>query len=696
MSMFLLLFLLFGAHISQSNANAEECVLIVLNEELAKDLNYTDATYNRSLTYLHGLEIEGLKTLCLVESQTSALEKVTVHITQSYFESTGNIAGCTCGNIAAIIGAIDVNTASILHNLANRSNLNFTLVAALTPSISLPVTDLSTLPNVLDMNPLSHYIQATASFVKEQNWIRIGLISGRSSLYHYVAESLAGEIRGTSKVILSSNLQACGGSSNILVLLDELQEYNVHFAVLLMDKALACCFLEEIRTRGLNWPDYVWAVLNVEVSQSYLDTNSCLLSYEGVFVIEHGVPVSCSRSLEKTSFGKSQEHFNASDLLFKTLHDSIRAASIDECPRCQNISFCGETGLVTFRNGRRLRNTSFYFISNHSAEEVAHYDASLEELFVGHGLAINARNDSSTILNRGSTTHIVLVAMTFVLSIGFLIAVFALYAYFRNEPEIKASSFSVSLCIFLGSFCLLINTVLVLVEAQPASDVSVPASAVCILLSWLSPLGLPFALIVSALLVKMLRVYAIFSDPFSYQKKYCTDLFLFIYIVFLVSPTFLILLLWTAIDPLTNREIVLFTKSHNVILEECSSSYIVTWVVLLLSYLIVILIILSVVAFKTSKIRYKNFKDTKATNAFGFLTIFCVTNIVFYWLFFDNLEESVQNFKAAEICLYVGHFITALLCPIFLFVPKIYPPLKRCFDKEIREISAQSTDHNLH
>ena len=85
--------------------------------------------------------------------------------------SNENVPEDRC-EIAGVVGDVDAKTASILHTLASRSNLTFTIVAAVAPTTFLPVTNLA-LPNVLDMNPLAHYIEAIVSFIDHWNWTRI-------------------------------------------------------------------------------------------------------------------------------------------------------------------------------------------------------------------------------------------------------------------------------------------------------------------------------------------------------------------------------------------------------------------------------------------------------------------------------------------------------------------------------------------
>ena len=71
-------------------------------------------------------------------------------------------------------------TARTIHLLSEKLNLNITLVASVSPSTFLPVTDLS-LPNVFDLKPLSHYIEGVVSFLQSWNWTRIGLITESSA-----------------------------------------------------------------------------------------------------------------------------------------------------------------------------------------------------------------------------------------------------------------------------------------------------------------------------------------------------------------------------------------------------------------------------------------------------------------------------------------------------------------------------------
>ena len=226
---------------------------------------------------------------------------------------------------------------------------------------------------------------------------------------------------------------------------------------------------------------------------------------------------------------------------------------------------------------------------------------------------------------------------------------------------------------FLGCYILVLYLPLFLFSKNSFS---------CHLIAWLSVPGIPFLLITATLFVKMLRVYLVFSDPFSFKKKLFTDRFLLLYIVLFVSPNFLVLVIWSSFDPLALTFIKKPQKNFLLIHTRCNSEHIIKWVAVLLFYIFTFSCALVFLALKTSKIRYQNFNDTKATNAFTYLTCFTATLALIYWYFFYLLGvRFISAPHYARSALYAGHSGMAILCQALLFVPKIYPPLKRNYVK---------------
>ena len=80
-----------------------------------------------------------------------------------------------------------------------------------------------------------------------------------------------------------------------------------------------------------------------------------------------------------------------------------------------------------------------------------------------------------------------------------------------------------------------------------------------------------------------------------------------------------------------------------------------------------------VIAIKSRKIHLKHFNDTKKVHLFIFLTfIFGIYTFSLFWIFeIADIYEEVHTY-----ILYAGHLIVVFLCHIFLFIPKVWPPVR--------------------
>ena len=205
-----------------------------------------------------------------------------------------------------------------------------------------------------------------------------------------------------------------------------------------------------------------------------------------------------------------------------------------------NGSFPGVNGTVKFREGKRLTDIVVTQIESDSSmirKEIGLYQAQSQHLSIDNSFLAASNKPRGTILIRNIQdlnleVHQTLVMLVFAFSFIFITTVFILYIIFRKEKEIKATSVTISMCMFLGCYILVLYLPLLLFSENSFS---------CHLLAWLSFIGIPFLLIMATLFAKMLRVYLIFSDPISYKQKIFSDRFLLLYIVLFVSPNFLVL-----------------------------------------------------------------------------------------------------------------------------------------------------------
>ena len=137
----------------------------------------------------------------------------------------------------------------------NRSNLTLTVVASSTPLNSLPVT------NILDMNPIQHYIAATVSFMDQLNWTRIGLITDDTYYHLFAAEMLQKKLLENPKRSIAPYIRIVGTQEDLN--LQEFSEYGTQIIISLAKKELECLILSKITKINFTWPNYASVFLNL-------------------------------------------------------------------------------------------------------------------------------------------------------------------------------------------------------------------------------------------------------------------------------------------------------------------------------------------------------------------------------------------------------------------------------------------------
>ena len=582
-------------------------------------------------------------------------------VSRAFSRYQDNITGCDCSEVIGVVGDLDLKTANIIHTLASRANVSITLVSAVAPSTFQPTTNL-VLPNLLHMNPFTHYVEALVAFFDHLNWTRIGLISDDTYYYEFAAELLQQKLlENTERRIIP--FVRISERDNRTKTIQTFKEYQTDVIVISTNDKVACSLIQEAKKVGFTWPEYAWIIFDIRFHSSI---ETC--QDEGVILLRD------QNILEESNNNHVRCRYRDTNMLFNSsiLLNSILAISLADSKSLLNASFLGVAGQVKFKAGRRLNNISIVRKDRSGfREEIAFYDT--ESNMLSYFAVASDKPCGSTLKKYfhdfNSTLRITLVNLIFIFLFVFVTIVFILYMCFRKEPEIRATSVTVSLCMFLGCY--------ILISYFPLLVIDPTISLHCHLLVWLSLGGIPFPLIMATLFAKMLRVYLIFFDPLSYKKKFFSDPLLFLYILLLVSPSFLILVIWSSYDPHMLHEVKSPQDNYVFIYGRCLSNHTIKWLGTLLTYYFLLSIILVCLALKTSKIRYKHFRDTKATNAFVYLSCFLITLTLIYWYFFRLQELKDTTLLITSGVLYTGHGSIAILCQILLFVPKVYLPLKR-------------------
>ena len=259
----------------------------------------------------------------------------------------------------------------------------------------------------------------------------------------------------------------------------------------------------------------------------------------------------------------------------------------------------------------------------------------------------------------------------------FTTIVLLLFIYYRNQPEIKATSVRLSLCMFLGCYFILSGALNEFIANGERLKSQAKRVFACNIITHFESLGID--LLFTTLLAKVLRIWRIFT-LYGKTGKVWTDLSLLGFIGIVIAVKIVLLAIWTIVDPYTmtdKKKLVHkdgFGSTYEVI-QLCESEYYFIWFVLVYGYSVVIGLALIGASWKTRKIKRENFKDTKK------ITIL-VTSLIYMTLVCGALWgilRLIGGSIASKLVIGLAYCMIALLSEVFLFLPKILPALLRQF-----------------
>ena len=258
--------------------------------------------------------------------------------------------------------------------------------------------------------------------------------------------------------------------------------------------------------------------------------------------------------------------------------------------------------------------------------------------------------------------------------------IMGLFIYFRNDANIKASSPYLSYIMFFGCYMLFGSTLLhSLSGAFPMKGV-IAVRSVCGAVIIGDSLGIN--LIFTTVLLRLLRVYRIFSH-FGKTGKIWSDKIMILIIVLIVMGDIVLILVWSFVDTFEAIQVIDFQYLANPpfyeIRQFCHSDHLSVWLGILLGKLGILLVIVMALAIKTRNIRRSNFKDTKKVNIYIFLAVLVV--IMPMALFF--MLKSTRSVLGTYLTLYVVFGFVGVLCQLLLFVPKVISPILKKYGYEV-------------
>ena len=529
----------------------------------------------------------------------------------------------------------------------------------------------SSLPLALDSEPqdaifsmvdsASTVSRAVSLLFRALNWTRVGLIV--DSLSPYLKPSAVTTAFRKDNIAVTPYVDMTSGY-NAQQTFDILTDFALRITYIsVQDREFICDLLQDAFAKNRTWPQYAWIVYG-HFSTDFREYSCGDEIIEGVVFVNQ-------------EYHSDNSITTSSSVRNDLLYDSVLALvnSSNGCgrpPSClPSVTFLGRTGVISFTaNNSVQRNISFSQVVDGTLTKLATYSPANDSLVQMEKKKPLPSSDLSLVFTR--TIPLVYSTIDIVLISVFVTIILCLYLFYRKEKEVKATSVSLSLLMFLGCYLLIGFLATIAVEASLTYEPE--HFNLCTLIVWLSGIALPIPLILATLLVKMLRIYKIFHTSSKMNTSFHKDYILAVYVLLLVSPSLVILTVFST-DAVEYKFRIQFIEfpSFIMVIRGCTGDIDLVTICLLV-YFIVLVIAACVVAVMSRKLRIKLFSDTKSVNAFLFVLLLETVITFSLWFLFEQLSE---DNLLSDITLYTGTTLIVLSCQLFLFVPKILPPLKR-------------------
>ena len=426
----------------------------------------------------------------------------------------------------------------------------------------------------------------------------------------------------------------------------------------------------DVLPSGLNYSAYYNAYL-VELEKSTQELNISLQNnpyasvlYDSIWAIA----LTLNRSIGILNFVNN---------LYHTKFNSEIGSILEE--QLSELSFQGATGFLNFsrRAAIILTSVELFQYQNGQPELLGEYNVSLNELELD--MSKLSEIPSTTLARRYVLFPVYLtVILTLVVVICFVLTIISMciFFYFRKQPAIKASSSTLSICLFIGCYFHLTSSLFQTINSGISKHESGEAlrGFTCTFDVLLFNLG--FDIVFATIIAKTLRIYFIFK-PFrrvdQIRFNFCSDQGLFVLILVIVGFKLMLLMLWTCININHLIDIEQFITTsvppHFMVVQQCHSRNFELWIALLGCYTIVLMLIMITLAILTRKIKRDHFNNTNRINTLTAVLFFHVFTSLSLWYVLRLIGETILS----KVMYTLSTMFTAIFCQAILVAPKIMP-----------------------
>ena len=250
----------------------------------------------------------------------------------------------------------------------------------------------------------------------------------------------------------------------------------------------------------------------------------------------------------------------------------------------------------------------------------------------------------------------------------FITAVLVLYLRYRHHKEIKATGPCLSLLVYAGCYLLCLAAVVETTRVAFVLTKQLFTSIVCLRVFLLiNGIGL----ILLTTFINLLRVYQIF---FSWMKdlgnvwKSCS--LFFIVLALSILPNIVVVMLIIIRPP--QLYIAIFSSQLGVILVYQTFQSNFRFAGMLAAYFGTFVLLILFLAFRTRKLKYPNFKDTKKVNLFVAVLAVSICLTTPLYLALRDSHDFGREWKSSLV-LITGFLVLPTTCVCVLYVPKIWP-----------------------
>ena len=619
-------------------------------------------------------------------------------------------------NILGVVGSFCHSITELIYKLVQRKAFDVIPIFA-TSVPALERYHVSRLHYSI-LSPLS-IAKAAVRLMQQVKWNNIAVVSSQNINNIQARNTFINETKAFGiDVALTSEVSPFTHQSS-LEFLRELRTLGVKIIVAFVSPSEGVQLICSAYYNGFKWPDYAWIFTEIIQIESLQRSPFCSRNTESIAInnmifldqqlrppndfdiLPSGLNYRVYQESYLDQFKQSSFSFNLSNLYANVLYDSIwtfaltlnrslglleeKNLSIINFKRTERdilfdvleeqlskLAFQGATGFLNFSQNNAALQTSVDLFQFQSRQNVpiGSYNMTLDQLL----LNTTALGDIPT-----STLNRIYVhypkALTAILEIivascfMWTIVSMCLFVYHRKQPSIKATSYILSLCVFVGCYLLLTSSLVNTITNSVRTRESLQAF-VCMLDVYLISIGLD--IIFATVITKTLRIYYIFHK-FGKVSQICSDLCLFLLIVLIVSVRIVFLIFWTTLDVSYVFEAETFISEnippYILISEECRSEYLSIWLGLSFGYYVLLMLVMVILASLTRKIKRPDFKDSKKINTLIFALIFTLSICMPLWLFLRQIGASVPG----RLSYTIGTILTPVLCQAFLISPKILP-----------------------